>query len=79
MFQWRIRKQLESPADFYRQLAELFPLDIQKKQQFVIWAKNFHPKVSIETENPFLTTPLLFFRELVKNIAQCPKMKETQK
>ena len=31
MFQWRGRKQLESPADFYRQLAEHFLLDFPTK------------------------------------------------
>ena len=30
-FQWRSRKQLESPADFYRQLAEYFLLDFLTK------------------------------------------------
>ena len=35
-----------------------------------------HPKVSIENENPILTTPLLFMRELVKKIAQCAKWKK---
>ena len=30
MFFWRGRKQLESPDDFFRQAAEIFPLDIQK-------------------------------------------------
>ena len=61
---------------FFREAAEYFLLDIQKKLHFVSFAKNFHPKASIETENPVLTTRLLFLRDLVKKIAQCPKRKK---
>ena len=30
LFPWRGRKQLESPADFFGQPAEIFPLEIQE-------------------------------------------------
>ena len=76
LFPWRCRKQLESPADFFRTASRKFSTRYSKKEHFVIFAKKFHPKVSIETENPVLTTPLIFLRELVKKIAQCPKMKK---
>ena len=57
VFQWRGRKQLESPADFYRQLAEHFLLDFLTKvtNSNFCREKKFHPKVSIENENPVLT------------------------
>ena len=76
LFPWRGRKQLESPADFFSTASRTFSARYSKKLQFVSFAKNFHPKVSIETENPVLTTRLLFLRNLVKKIAQCPKMKK---
>ena len=58
-FPWRGRKQLESPADFSDSQPKIFR-SIFKKKQFRVFAQNFHPKVSIETEIPVLTTPLLF-------------------
>ena len=70
------RKQLESTADFFRTASRNNSARNSRKQQFVGFAKDLHPKVSIETENPVLTTPLLFFRELVKKFAQCPKIKK---
>ena len=76
LFPWRGRKQLESLADFFRTASRKFSTRYSKTEQSVSFAKNFHPKVSNETENPVLTTPLLFLRELVKKIAQCPKMKK---
>ena len=76
LFPWRGRKQLESPADFFSTASRTFSARYSKKLQFVSFAKNFHPKVSIEIENPVLTTRLLFLRNLVKKIAQCPKMKK---
>ena len=75
MFLWRGRKQLESPACFFRQPAELFQLDFQK-----ITVCKFSKRISRENFHwnweSSLTTPLVFFRELVKNIAQCPKKKK---
>ena len=76
MFLWRIRKQLESPADFLLDSRPKFFRSIFKNQHFVSFLKDFHPKVSIETENPILTTQLIFFELLVKKIAHCPKMKK---
>ena len=60
LFPWRGRKQLESPADFFSTASRTFSARYSKKLQFVSFAKNFHPKAPIETENPVLTTRLLF-------------------
>ena len=76
LFPWRGRKQLESPADFFRTGSRNNSARNSRKQKFIGFAKDLHPNVSIETENPVLTTPLLFFRELVKKFAQCPKIKK---
>ena len=69
-------KQHESPANVFRTASRKISTRNSRKKQFVGFAKDLHPKVSIETENPVLTTPLLFLREFVKKIAQCPKMKK---
>ena len=76
MFLWRIRKQLESPADFFLDSRPKFFRSIFKNYHFVSFLKDFHPKVSIETENPLLPTPLNIFQISVKKTAQCPKMKK---
>ena len=75
IFLWRIKKQLESPADFFLDIRPKFFRSIFKNYHFVSFLKDFHPKVSIETENPILTTQF-FFELMVKKIAQCPKMKK---
>ena len=71
-----VGSSLKVPLTFFGQPAETIPLEIQGKDQFVGFAKDLHPKVSIEIENPVLTTPLLFLRDLLKKSAQCPKMKK---
>ena len=76
LFPWRGRKQLESSADFFFDSQPNIFCSIFKKTTNVSFAKNFHPKASIETANTVLTTRLLFLRNLVKKIAQCPKMKK---
>ena len=68
--------EVESPADFFSRGSRIFSARYSKKLHFVSFAKNFHPTASIETENPVLTTRLLFLRDLVKKIAQCPKRKK---
>ena len=70
-----VESSLKAPPIFFRQPAD-FSRSIFKKEWFVSFLKDFHPEVSFETENPNLTTPLLFLRELVKKLAQCPKMKK---
>ena len=62
-FPWRGRKQLESSADFFRTASRKFSIRYSK-EQIVNFAKNFHPKVSTETENPVSTTPLLCFARI---------------
>ena len=73
LFPWRGRKQLESLADFFRTASRKFSARYSEKEQFVIFRKKFHPKVSIETENPVLTTPLLFLRKMVKKLLSVQK------
>ena len=68
--------EVESPADFFSRASRTFSARYSKKLQFVSFAKNFHPKVSIETENPVLTTRLLFCEFWSQKMAQCPKMKK---
>ena len=74
----RCRKQLESHADFFRTASRNIFARNSRKKPFVGFAKDLPPKVSIETENPVLTTPLLFLRGLVKKIAQCPKWRKIE-
>ena len=75
-FPWRGRKQLESRAGFFRTASRKFSTRYSKTEQCVSFAKNFHPKVSNETENPVLTTPLLFLRELIKKSLSVQKWKK---
>ena len=67
---------LQDPLTFYGQPAESFPLDIKKKQS-VSFAKNFHPKFSIETENPVSTNPLAFSARIGQN--DCSESKKEKK
>ena len=64
MFLWRGRKQLESPADFFFDSQPKSFQSIFKKITICKFCKKTHPKVSIETENSVLTTPLLFFARI---------------
>ena len=59
-FPWRGRKPLGKPADFFWTASRKFSTGFSKKEQFLGFPKDFHLKVSIETENLVLTTPLLF-------------------
>ena len=73
------RKQLESPADFFWQPPELFPLDIQRRTLCKFCKKfsfeNFHWNRESSFDNP----ATFFLQNLVKKIAQCPKMKKKLK
>ena len=70
-----VESSMKAPLIFFGNQPNFFR-SIFKNYWFVSFLKEFHPKNSIETENPVLTTPLLFLPELVKKIAQCPKMKK---
>ena len=56
-FPWRARK----PRWFFFESQPNIFCSIFKKTALCKFCKNFHPKASIETENPVLTTRLLFF------------------
>ena len=76
MFLLRGRKQLESPAYFFRQPAELFPLDFQKTL-VCKFSKRFSPeKFHWNWESTFWQLRYIFLRKLVKNIGQSPKRRK---
>ena len=76
MFQWRSRKQLESPADFYRQLAEYFLLDFLTKLTNSNYRreKKCHPKVFFwKWESSFDEGAGIFFTKPRDTSVQGPK------
>ena len=76
MFHWRSRKQLESPADFYRQLAEHFLLDFTTKVTNSIFCREkiFPPEsFSWKWESSFDKGAEVFLTKLRDTFVQGPK------
>ena len=77
LFPWRGRKQLESPADFFFDSQPNFSARYSKKYQFVSFAKKtFTRKFPLKPRIQFWQPGSFFLRNLVKKIAQCPKLKK---
>ena len=59
-----VESSLKAPLIFLHSRPKFFRSLFKKK--FLGFARDFHPKVSLETENPILAPPPIFFRESVK-------------
>ena len=76
LFQWRSRRQLESPADFYRQLAEHFLLDFPTKVTNSIFCREkFFPPESFswKWESSFDKGAEIFLTKPRDTFVQGPK------
>ena len=76
LFPWRGRKQLESPADFFFDSQPNIFCSIFKKTTICKFCKNLSPESFHWNRESSFDNPATFLRNLVKKIAQCPKMKK---
>ena len=72
-----LESSFKAPLTSFSTASRIISARYSEKKHFISFLKDFHPKVSVETENPVLTTPLNF----VSNFGQknCPVSKNEKK